>query len=308
VDKLRRRFRAGLLTLAGATAKARPAGAPVSLATATARDNRRPGPAVGQGAARVGAAAEEGWGRFRRVPVGGEAGAGGDGHNEYTGVTTPFGRGAPWRPRTRSVKVSRQESSHKANVSTQEGVPAQDSRVPGPDVDAGRPQCAQGAPPEGTEAPHTGRPALTNGGRLGGRGRFASVRTWRCVGRAGMVRVQAARNGRDDARLGLSVPGMASAVERNRVRRRLREAARGLHAHRGFDLIVSTDATALRVPFSMLSSQIEVAARAAVDRARVASGPAPSRSPREAAPDGGRGDGRAQSLSGPNAAVRPGGA
>ena len=46
--------------------------------------------------------------------------------NEYTGVTTPSGRGAPWRPRARFVNVSRQESSDKANVSTQEGVPPQE--------------------------------------------------------------------------------------------------------------------------------------------------------------------------------------
>jgi len=100
------------------------------------------------------------------------------------------------------------------------------------------------------------------------------VRMWRCVGRAGTVRVQAAPNGRDEARLGLSVPGMAGAVERNRVRRRLREAARGLHDHHGYDLIVSADAAALRIPFSLLRDQVEAAARGAVGRARVAAGQA----------------------------------
>ncbi|MGD1052691.1 MAG: ribonuclease P protein component [Candidatus Dormibacteria bacterium] len=115
---------------------------------------------------------------------------------------------------------------------------------------------------------------MTGSGRLVGRGRFASVRTWRCVGRAGTVRVQAAPNGRDEARLGLSVPGMAGAVERNRVRRRLREATRGLHDHRGYDLIVSTDASALKLPFSLLCDQVAAAARGAVARASVASGPA----------------------------------
>ncbi|MGA3184901.1 MAG: ribonuclease P protein component [Candidatus Dormibacteria bacterium] len=124
---------------------------------------------------------------------------------------------------------------------------------------------------------------MTGSGRLAGRGRFASVRTWRCVGRAGAVRVQAAPNGRDEARLGLSVPGMAGAVERNRVRRRLREAARGLHDHHGYDLIVSADASALRVPFPVLRDQVETAARGAVARASVASGPvAPGPAP---APD-----------------------
>jgi len=175
---------------------------------------------------------------------------------------------------------SRQERSDKANLSTQEGVPPQDPRLPDPDVDARWTQRAQGAPPQGTEAPHPDRPSLTGSGRLAGRGRFASVRTWRCVGRAGTVRVQAAPNGRDEARLGLSVPGMAGAVERNRVRRRLREAARGLHDHHGYDLIVSADAAALRIPFSLLRDQVEAAARGAVGRARVAAGPpAPGQAP-----------------------------
>jgi ribonuclease P protein component len=73
---------------------------------------------------------------------------------------------------------------------------------------------------------------------------------------------------------------MAGAVERNRVRRRLREAARGLYDHHGYDLIVSADASALRVPFSLLRDQVEAAARRAVARASVASGPvAPGAAP-----------------------------
>jgi ribonuclease P protein component len=105
------------------------------------------------------------------------------------------------------------------------------------------------------------------------------------VGRAGVVRVQAARNGRERARLGLSVPAMASAVERNRVRRRLREAARGLDAHCGFDLIVSTDATALTLPFASLRAQVEAAAQAAVARAREAAAPGSSSAARVRGPD-----------------------
>jgi ribonuclease P protein component len=74
---------------------------------------------------------------------------------------------------------------------------------------------------------------------------------------------------------------MAGAVERNRVRRRLREAARELQDHHGYDLIVSADAAALRVPFSLLRELVEAAARGAVARARVAvdplaPGPAPA--------------------------------
>ena len=101
------------------------------------------------------------------------------------------------------------------------------------------------------------------------------MRSWRCAGRAGQVRVQAAPNGREEARVGLSVPGLPGAVERNRARRRLREAARGLDAHHGFDLVVSTDASALTVPFALLRGQVETAAMAAVGLARAASGPVP---------------------------------
>jgi RNase P protein component len=89
------------------------------------------------------------------------------------------------------------------------------------------------------------------------------------------VRVQAAPNGREDARLGLSVPGLPGAVQRNRARRRLREAARGLDAHHGFDLVVSTDASVLTLPFALLRGQVETAAAAAVGLARAASGPVP---------------------------------
>ncbi len=87
------------------------------------------------------------------------------------------------------------------------------------------------------------------------------------------MRVQAAPNGHGELRLGLSVPGMASAVDRNRVRRRLREAARVLGEPGGFDLVVSTDATALRVPFELLREQVRVAALSAMARARAARDP-----------------------------------
>jgi ribonuclease P protein component len=79
---------------------------------------------------------------------------------------------------------------------------------------------------------------------------------------------------------------MAGAVERNRVRRRLREAARELRGHHGYDLIVSGDAMALRVPFALLREQVETAARLAVARASVAAHPVP------VAPAPGSGPGR----------------
>lgn len=103
------------------------------------------------------------------------------------------------------------------------------------------------------------------------------------MGRAGGVRVHAAPNGRDDARVGLSLPGMAGAVERNRARRRLREAARPLRAHHGYDLIVSCDASAVTAPFQLLREQVEAAALSGISLARHRLGPPPPR-PAEAGP------------------------
>ena len=90
------------------------------------------------------------------------------------------------------------------------------------------------------------------------------------------MRVQAAPNGREEARArplrprGFPVPSSATGPAAGCVRR-----LGGLDAHHGFDLVVSTDASALTVPFALLRGQVETAAVAAVGLARAASGPVP---------------------------------
>lgn len=59
-------------------------------------------------------------------------------------------------------------------------------------------------------------------------------------------------------------------MERNRLRRRLREASRPLLAGaEGYDLIVSAGAEALKLPYAELSRQVGEAARRAIERARL---------------------------------------
>jgi ribonuclease P protein component len=83
----------------------------------------------------------------------------------------------------------------------------------------------------------------------------------------GIVGVRASSNGVATARVGLAVPGVRGAVNRNRIRRRLRAAGAGLTAHGGFDLVVSAGGEALTLPFADLRAQVSEAARMAVARA-----------------------------------------
>ncbi|HXZ99270.1 MAG TPA: ribonuclease P protein component [Candidatus Binatia bacterium] len=102
---------------------------------------------------------------------------------------------------------------------------------------------------------------------LRGHGRFAAVLDQRCRARCGAVRVDAARRADGGLRVGLSTPGMRRAVERNRLRRRLREALRCLGPADGYDLVVSSDAGALGLPFAELSRQVAEAAGRAMEMA-----------------------------------------
>jgi len=168
-----------------------------------------------------------------------------------------------------------QESWHQADLPTQEGVPAQDARLPRPDGNAGWAERAQGPPAQGPQAVDACRSTLTRPARLRGRGGFAWVRAWHAQASAGPVRVHAAPSGESGARLGLSTPGIRGAVERNRLRRRLREAVRAAGAGEGCDLIVSAGADALTLPFEELTRQVERAIQAAAARARSAPVPSP---------------------------------
>ena len=85
--------------------------------------------------------------------------------------------------------------------------------------------------------------------------------------------MHAAPNGGAAARIGLSTPGIGGAVERNRLRRRLREAARPLlPVAEGYDLIVSAGVEALRVPFAELAREVGEATGRAIERARLSRG------------------------------------
>lgn len=62
-------------------------------------------------------------------------------------------------------------------------------------------------------------------------------------------------------RVGFSVTGCKTAVQRNRVRRRIRSAVSRIAATlRGFDTVLSASATAATADFSTLSQDVEVAA------------------------------------------------
>jgi ribonuclease P protein component len=81
------------------------------------------------------------------------------------------------------------------------------------------------------------------------------------------VRITAAPNGLDLCRVGYTTPGLGSAVNRNRVRRRLREAIRPLpDAAAGVDLIVSAGAPALDMPFASLRAAVAAATGEALSR------------------------------------------
>lgn len=87
------------------------------------------------------------------------------------------------------------------------------------------------------------------------------------------MRVHAAPNGGAHPRVGLSAAGIRGAVERNRLRRRLREAVRPLlPVAEGYDLIVSAGVEALRVPFAELAREVGEATGRAIERARLSRG------------------------------------
>ena len=96
--------------------------------------------------------------------------------------------------------------------------------------------------------------------RLRGRRRFSAVRETGVRASAGAVRLVAARNHGADARVGFALPGHRSAVTRNLLRRRLREAVRPLlPGLRGHDVVVTAAAAAVRLPWSQLAADLATA-------------------------------------------------
>ena len=80
------------------------------------------------------------------------------------------------------------------------------------------------------------------------------------MGRNGQIRVWTMGNGSDLTRVGFSVTGCKSAVQRNRVRRRVRSAVRAISARlHGFDTVLSAPANAAQTSFEILSQDVEIA-------------------------------------------------
>lgn len=80
------------------------------------------------------------------------------------------------------------------------------------------------------------------------------------MGRNGQIRAWTMENGLDLTRVGFSVTGCKTAVQRNRVRRRIRSAVVRLASTlRGFDTILSAPASAVQSDFVALSQDVEVA-------------------------------------------------
>ena len=103
--------------------------------------------------------------------------------------------------------------------------------------------------------------------RLRGRGRFAAIRRVGVEARFGAVRVRALRNDLAWPRAGIVVLGARGAVERNRLRRRLRAAVRSSLPVEGCDSVVSVHARAGAYPAADLWRDVAQALQAAAAKA-----------------------------------------
>jgi ribonuclease P protein component len=80
--------------------------------------------------------------------------------------------------------------------------------------------------------------------------------------------VQLAANDRGVARVGFALVGLRSAVQRNLLRRRLREAVRPLLGRvAGHDLVVVAGTRAMALPFAELRATVETAISRVLERA-----------------------------------------
>ncbi len=117
----------------------------------------------------------------------------------------------------------------------------------------------------------------------------AAAKGARAPGRAFVVQaLHRAETGRRDAlvRVGFTVSKqVGNAVQRNRVRRRLREVVR-LHAQpalcAGYDYVLIGRQAALKIPFGDMVRELDVALRRIHESGRAATGAAPARSLHEA--------------------------
>jgi ribonuclease P protein component len=132
------------------------------------------------------------------------------------------------------------EIEHQTDLPAQETLPTQDARLSRAHGDTGWPASPEVAPAEGPQAAHAVRAALKRRHRLRGRGRFAALRNSDVDVRHGGLRLRAAANSLAHSRVGFAIVGARSAVERNRLRRRLRAAVAGrLVDWPGADILIS---------------------------------------------------------------------
>ena len=93
--------------------------------------------------------------------------------------------------------------------------------------------------------------------RLSGRRQFAAIRAFRIRVRSGSLQFAGMPNGLSRSRVGFAIVDVRSAVTRNRIRRRLREATRApLQAHPGLDIVVRARADSASRPFAGLLADV----------------------------------------------------
>jgi ribonuclease P protein component len=148
-----------------------------------------------------------------------------------------------------------------ADLSTQSPPPREDSRLPRAHEDQGRAQGAQPAAGEGAQA------ALCLTGRLSRRDRLTTSAEFQALFQRGKridrpSLIVLWREATEPTRVGFAVSRqLRHAVERNRVRRRLREAYRATRAAAPARaaLVVIGRPAALRAPFEVLVGQMRSA-------------------------------------------------
>jgi len=157
-----------------------------------------------------------------------------------------------------SGSESAKEFDHQENFSAQEALPAEDSRVSGPDVDPRGSPRSQASSPEGTAAPDTRARAVKTKYRLRHSADFQAVRAERTSVGNGILRVRVRANSVGHPRVGVVVTKrLGGAVVRNRLRRRLQAAARAkLGTVGAYDVVMTPQPAALTAGFGTLSASL----------------------------------------------------
>jgi ribonuclease P protein component len=168
--------------------------------------------------------------------------------------------GLPYKPHA----TANGDKAREADLSTQQAGAQAPSRISRPPQDHGRPQGA--CRPTGTrpQAAQRLRPARTPASameRLRQRADFLAVATGARAPATGFVLQARDRRENGPVRVGFTVSKkVGNAVERNRVRRRLREVVRlGPQARmrRGYDYVLIGRRSALELPFDRLIEDFE---------------------------------------------------